>query len=101
MAEYLVVYTPSRLGLADDPSEAERAIIADHFAYLAAAHRSGTLVLAGRTLDAPPMGLGVFEAASDGAARRFVDADPAVRGGVFLAEVRPYRVALLAGRAVE
>lgn len=99
MPEYLVIYTPSRPSLADDATEAEQSVVAAHFAYLAAAHGSGVLVLAGRTLDTPPMGLAVFEAATDEAARAFVGADPAVRGGVFRAELRPYRVALLAGRA--
>ena len=72
----------------------------EHFAYLTRALEDGRLVLAGRTQDEPPMGLGVFEAPSDEAARAFIAEDPAVRAGVFGAEVRPYRVALLRGRPV-
>lgn len=101
MPEYLVTYTPPRPTFAADATEAERAVVGEHFAYLTAALRAGTLVLAGRTQDEPPMGIGVFQAESDEAARAFIKSDPAVAKGVFTAEVRPYRVALLAGRAVD
>lgn len=100
MPEYLVVYSPCRPSFAGDADERERAIVGEHFAYLTRALEAGRLVLAGRTRDEPPMGLGVFEAESDEAARAFIASDPAVRAGVFSAEVRPYRVALLAGRPV-
>jgi len=96
-----VIYTPPRATFATDATGAERAIIGEHFAYLSEAFREGHLVLAGRTQDEPPMGIGVFRAASAGAAREFVAGDPAVAKGVFAAEVRPYSIALLAGRAVE
>ncbi|HZW11010.1 MAG TPA: YciI family protein [Phycisphaerales bacterium] len=96
MGQYLCIYSPPRDTFAEDASEAERRVVGEHFAYLEGALGGGTLVLAGRTLDRPPMGIAVFEAEHEGAARAFVDADPAVRAGVFRAEVRPYRVALLA-----
>ncbi|MCC7387252.1 MAG: hypothetical protein IT431_00640 [Phycisphaerales bacterium] len=100
MAEYLVIYTPCRPSFARDADERERAVVGEHFAYLARALEAGRLVMAGRTQDEPPMGLGVFEASTDGAARAFVADDPAVLSGVFRAEVRPYSVALLSGRPV-
>lgn len=101
MAQYLCIYTPPRESFADDASEAERRVVREHFAYLEAALAAGLLVLAGRTTDRPPMGIAVFEAPDDKAARAFVAADPAVRAGVFTAQVRPYRVALPAGAAGE
>jgi uncharacterized protein len=101
LAQYLCIYSPPRPTFADDASEAERRIIGEHFSYLSAARDAGKLLLAGRTLDSPPMGIAVFEAASDEAARQFIEADPGVIGGVFVAQVRPYRVALLAGVAGE
>lgn len=100
MPQFLVLYTPPRPSFATDATPAEQATIAAHFAYLQRALEDGKLVLAGRTLDEPPLGIGVFEAASENAARAFVEADPAVREGVFTAEVRPYRVALLRGEAI-
>lgn len=100
MAEYLIVYSPCRPTFAGDADEREQKIVGEHFAYLSRALEDGVLILAGRTQDEPPMGLGVFEAPSDEAARAFVAADPAVSAGVFSASVRPYRVALLRGRPV-
>jgi hypothetical protein len=46
--------------------------------------------------DASSFGIVVFWAESDDAARRIVDADPAVAGGVMRAELFPFRVALRA-----
>ena len=39
--------------------------------------------------------LAIFQADSEDKARQIVDLDPAVRGGVFVAQVYPYFVALL------
>lgn len=94
MPQFLVLYSPPRPTFASDATESEQATIAEHFAYLERACEAGTLLLAGRTLDEPPLGIGVFEAPSENEARAFVEADPAVRNRVFTADVRPYRVAL-------
>jgi len=101
MPQYLCIYTPCRPTFAEDASEAEQRVVGEHFEYLSGALEAGALVLAGRTLDAPPMGLAVFEAVSDECAAAFVERDPAVRAGLFSAAVRPYRVALLAGAGDE
>lgn len=98
MVQYLCTYTPPRPGFAEDATPREQQIVGEHFAYLAEALRAGRLVMAGRTLDTPPMGIAVFEAPSDAEARAFFDADPAVAAGVFRAELRPYRIALLRER---
>lgn len=95
MPQYLVLYTPPRDTFPADATEQEQRTVGEHFAYLQDALAAGTLVLAGRTLDEPPLGIAVFEAPSEKEAGAFAEADPAVRGGVFSAEVRPYRVALL------
>lgn len=94
MPQFLVLYLPPRPTFATDATRAEQDTIAAHFAYLERACEAGTLILAGRTLDEPPLGIGVFEAPSENEARAFVEADPAVRNRVFTADVRPYRVAL-------
>jgi uncharacterized protein YciI len=71
--------------------------VAEHFAHLQALAKSGSLILAGRTLntDATAFGIVIFRASSDEEARSIVDADPAVRHGVMRAELFPYRVALV------
>jgi uncharacterized protein YciI len=94
LAQWLVVLTPPRPTFADDASEEEQAAVGGHFAYLEELSERGVVLLAGRTLDAPPMGLVILQAVDLGAAWAMVEGDPAVAGGIFTAEVRPYRVAL-------
>jgi len=91
---YLIVLKPPRATFAEDATEAESAIIGEHFEYLKRLLSDGVLVLAGRTEDAS-MGLVVFAAASDAAAEAVMKADPAVKAGVFSAKLYPYRLALL------
>ena len=91
---YLIIYRPPRATFAEDITEEESAVIGDHFDYLKRLHEEGQLVLAGRTEDAS-MGLFIFEADDRAAAERIMRDDPAVKGGVFSAELHPYRLALL------
>lgn len=78
-------------------TDADRAIVGEHFERLARATDAGQVVLAGRTeepLDRT-FGLVVFEAGSEDAARRFMDTDPAVQAGIMQATLHPYGIALL------
>jgi uncharacterized protein YciI len=49
------------------PTEAEQAVVAEHFAYLQNLNAQGTIILVGRTLntDESAMGLAIFRAESD------------------------------------
>ncbi len=99
MKEFIYRIQPTRSTmLTDGPTPDEERIVGEHFAYLQRLTRDGVVVLAGRTLvtDASSFGIVVFWAESDDAARRIVDADPAVAGGVMRAELFPFRVALRA-----
>ena len=78
----------------EDQTPEERAIIARHFQYLCRLTREGRVLLAGRTQDAPPVGLVILLAHDEPAARAMVDADPAVAAGNFTPELRPFRIAL-------
>ena len=74
----------------------QRAVSA-HFEHLKQATAAGQVILAGRTgepLD-QTFGLVIFEAADEAAARRFMQADPAVAAGVMSATLHPYAVALM------
>jgi len=77
-------------------TDADRAVVGRHFAYLQAAAERGQVLLAGRT--AEPLdrtfGLAIFEASDEAAARRFMEADPAMAEGVMTATLHPYRVAV-------
>jgi uncharacterized protein len=77
-------------------TDAENAVVSRHFERLAQAAKSGQLILAGRTLEplAATFGLVIFEAASEAAARAFMQSDPAVAAGLMTATLHPYAVAL-------
>jgi len=67
-----------------------------HLANFKAAVQSGQLILAGRTKEPgdKTFGIAIFEAADEAAARKFMETDPAVAGGVMTAELHPFAVAL-------
>lgn len=94
MPQWLIILKPARPGMADHPTELEQTIVAAHYAYLRQALTDRRLILAGRTTDKNAMGLVIFDAPDESAARAFMEFDPAVRQGVMTGEVRPYRVAL-------
>jgi uncharacterized protein len=78
------------------PTDAEKAVTAEHFAYLQNLHAQGVIILVGRTLntDETTMGLAVFRAASDDAARQIMNDDPAVKKGLMTATLYPFKVVL-------
>lgn len=98
MNQYLYKIQPTRLGmLTEGPTPDEGRLVGEHFAYLQKLTTDGVVLLAGRTLDADARAFGivVFLAASDEEARRIMDGDPAVAGGVMIAELFPYRIVLV------
>lgn len=97
MNQYLIFYNPTRETFLADATPDEMAIVEKHAAYLKDLLDQGQLLLAGRCQDAPP-GIAIFEARGDTEAKVIVKNDPAVVAGVFQAELRPYRVALMRGQ---
>lgn len=85
--------------LLDDKAwtEQDNTIVGKHFEHLKRLTEQGTVILAGRTLGDNPMGLVVFEAASEVEARKLMESDPAIAGGIMTGELHPFRVALLKG----
>jgi uncharacterized protein YciI len=70
--------------------------VAEHFAYLQNLNAQGVIILVGRTLntDENAMGLAVFRAESEEAARRIMNDDPVVKKGVMTATLYPFKVVL-------
>ena len=97
MAEWLYVIRPPRPTFMDDASPEENEVMERHFEYLKRLLEEGRLILAGPSLD-PPFGLVIFEAATEGDARRVMEDDPSVAAGVQFAELHPFRASLLRGR---
>ncbi len=78
------------------PTAAEQAAVAEHFAYLQGLHKQGTIILVGRTMttDDNTMGLAVFRAESEDAARQIMNDDPAVKKGIMTATLYPFKIVL-------
>lgn len=80
--------------LKDGGTPEEQKTLEGHFEYLKGLASRGVVVLAGRTLDADPLGSIIFEAKDEREAESIMKGDPAVAAKVFVAEVRPFRVVL-------
>lgn len=76
----------------------DNAAVGAHFNRLKAAVAEGKVILAGRTTEPldRTMGLVIFAAPDEAAAREFMNADPCVAQGVMTATLHPYGLALLA-----
>ena len=94
MPHFLAIYRPPRATFATDATPEEDRVIGNHFQYLKRLLAEGKLILAGPCEDAS-MGLAVFETADEKEARDILAADPAVQGGVFTCDLKPYRVSLM------
>jgi len=77
-------------------TEQDKAAVNQHFNRFKEAVQSGQLILAGRTRESgdKTFGIAIFQAADEAAARKFMEDDPAVVGGVMTAELHPFAVAL-------
>jgi len=74
----------------------DKTVLERHFARFQEATKSGQLILAGRTKEPgdKTFGIAIFEAPDEAAARAFMQADPAVAGGLMTAELHLFAVAL-------
>jgi len=96
--QFLYHLKPTRLGmLTNGPTPQERVTVSRHFAYLENLTEKGVMILMGRTQnnDESTFGIAVFEAEDESAARKIMENDPAVAGGVMRATLYPYKVALM------
>lgn len=96
----MVLRLPPRLHDEKVWTDAERQTVSAHFQRLKEATERGQVILAGRTEESldKTMGLVVFTAPGEAAAREFMNGDPCVMAGVMTATLHPYGLALLKGR---
>ena len=93
---FLYVLKLSRTALlVEGPTDDETRILERHVAYLERLTDEGVVVLFGRTqnADESTIGLVIFEARDEDAAREVMQADPAVDEGLMTATLFPYRIA--------
>jgi uncharacterized protein YndB with AHSA1/START domain/uncharacterized protein YciI len=93
--QFVYFIEPVRPTFLKDATEAEQQKVSEHFRYLQLLLADGTLILAGRSQEDPPVGIVIFEARDADTARQIFEGDPAVAAGVFKGRVAPYGVALM------
>lgn len=76
-------------------TEREHDIASQHHQYLAAAHESGQVLLAGRSTDDIGPAIVMFEAESPEAAEEFLQNDPLIKNGLMRTTVHPFRASLI------
>jgi len=74
----------------------DKEVLHRHFVRFQDAIKTGQLILAGRTPEPgdKTFGIAIFQAKDEAAARKFMEEDPAVAGGLMTAELHPFSVAL-------
>ncbi|HET7585861.1 MAG TPA: YciI family protein [Gemmatimonadaceae bacterium] len=95
---FLYTLRPARLAmLTEGPTPEEQALAGRHWMYSQELLSRGVLVFAGRTptRDTSTFAVVVIRAPSLDAAREIAEADPAVAGGVFRAELFPFQPMLM------
>jgi|ERR1051325_4545391 uncharacterized protein YciI len=95
---FLYTLHPTRLAmLTDGATDAERAMAAEHWMYSIDLLRRGVVIFAGRTLATTPDTFAscVIRAASEDEARTIMEGDPAVKGGVFRAQLYRFQPMLM------
>jgi uncharacterized protein YciI len=83
MPTFLYRIEPTRDDMPTAPTDAERELVAAHFAYLRSAYEAGTVRYVGRATERPWLGIALLEVADKSAADAFLAGDPAVAGGAF------------------
>ena len=78
------------------PTAHEQEVVEEHFRYLKDLADKGVVILVGRTLntDESAMGITVFRAESETAARQIMNNDPAIKNHVMTGTLFPFRIAL-------
>src|SRR5690349_18245328 len=98
MSEWVYFIHAPRENFGATMTEDERAVWGRHMELLQRRLDEGSLILAGPTLGRINTGICVFEAPDEDAARRFMDADPAITSGYATGELREFRATFLRGR---
>ena len=95
-SQYLYCIKPTRDGFLIKSTPEEDAIVSEHFDHLKELTEQGIVWMAGRTLntDETSHGIVIFVAPSQEQAKAIISGDPAVKAGVFGAELFPFSVTL-------
>lgn len=81
-----------------DMTEAEGAVMGEHFQYLSQLVEAGKVLAAGPCFADPPFGLVLLATTDRAEAEALLAADPSVQAGLHVAEVTELRLSLWAGK---
>jgi uncharacterized protein len=90
---YLYLIRATRPGFLTEATPEEEEIMRRHFEYLKRLLQEGILIMAGPCLDRA-LGIAIYRAENDAAARLIAQEDPSVKAGIMSVEVHPYRISL-------
>ena len=96
MNQYVYTVHVSRLGMLKDPTEEERNIAGQHVAYMSSLFDAGVAIFGGavRVHDSRHMGLVIYQAEDDDAAKSILHNDPAVKSRIMRGRWFPFRLSL-------
>ena len=92
--EFAIIFQPVMPDLLSKMTSKEEDIIGRHFLYMKTLHEEGMLVYAGRSLDAE-FGIAIFRADSQTDAQALMEADPAIKTGLFTGKLKPFQTSLI------
>ncbi|WP_160318227.1 YciI family protein [Caloramator mitchellensis] len=93
METYIYKIVPYKENFMETITEEEEKIVGEHFEYLKKAHENGIVLLAGPCLDAA-FGIVIFKSNNFEEAKLFMENDPAVKRGVFEAELHDFKISI-------
>ena len=92
---WLLVLRPHRPEMPFEPTDEERRIVDEHFAYLQRLRDEGKLFVAGLSpVVGDTIGIAIFDLEEEDEVRELVAVDPAVTSGIMIPEVRPLRLSV-------
>lgn len=94
MSEWIYFLHAPRENFAETITDEEAAVFSEHFGYLSGLNREDVVRFAGRTDGTVDTGLVVLTADNEEAARRIMEGDPVVAGGIVRAELHPFRLSM-------
>lgn len=103
MNQYVYTVQVSRLGMLHNPTEEEKEIAGQHLAYMSKLFDDGIAIFGGAAgvRDSRHMGLIIYQAENDEAAKAILHNDPAVKSRIMRGRWFPFRLSLWNEKATE